>query len=517
MFTSKSTLLIVALSTLGIAGWTVGNDSQDDRATSAPAATAAAGPGIDEPEQRPAILLLHDGRIVNGLLSEEDGIYIVTQPIGVMRFPRKRVERVFTSIREVYAYKLEQLPENDFDERIKLARWCLEQKLEPEAGQQLAAVLKRSPKDAQAKAMLASIDQAQARLASRSRDPEIQRTGAELVQPAAGERPNTLDAAVFYGARRGMGISDLPEVFDLPTSQAVKRTDEFARYVHPVLQVYCARCHNETYNGQFQLVQIRSKIDQTRDALRANLDATLKLIDRENPPHSELLASSLRPHGRGPNMRPIFQGSNDRAYQILATWVNRLQAPSVAQGVVPAAKSRPASPANEAGETFASQRGGIAESGDQLVPASTPFATGPVTNKVLPPVRVVPGKGVMPDTSVDPNEFPLPFAVSGTRPVIGTKPPMTQPPPINAGKPRGSASPDKAASAQASRAAAIPAPRKFDPSHAADTAAGAGPKSGPSDPDDPDETDTPKKKPRKPVTLDPAILQRALQQRNQGR
>ena len=226
MFTSRSTLLIVALSTLGIAGWTVGNDSQDDRATPAPAATTAAGPGADEPEQRPAIVLLRDGRIVNGLLSEEDGMYVVTQPIGVMRFPRKRVEKVFASIREVYAYKLEQLPENDFDERIKLARWCLEQKLEPEARQQLAAVLKRNPKDAQAKAMLASLDQAQARLASRSRDPEIQRTGAELVQPAAGERPNTLDAAVFNGARRGMGISDLPEVFDLPTSLAVKRTDE---------------------------------------------------------------------------------------------------------------------------------------------------------------------------------------------------------------------------------------------------------------------------------------------------
>ena len=456
MFTSRSTLLIVALSTLGIAGWTVGNDSQDDRATPAPAATTAAGPGADEPEQRPAIVLLRDGRIVNGLLSEEDGMYVVTQPIGVMRFPRKRVERVFASIREVYAYKLEQLPENDFDERIKLARWCLEQKLEPEARQQLAAVLKRSPKDAQAKAMLASLDQAQARLASRSRDPEIQRTGAELVQPAAGERPNTLDAAVFNGARRGMGISDLPEVFDLPTSLAVKRTDEFARYVHPVLQVYCARCHNESYNGKFQLIQIRSKIDRTRDALRANLDATLKLIDRENPPRSELLSSSLRPHGRGPNMNPIFQGSNDRAYQILATWVNRLQAPSVAQSVAPA-RSLPVSPAAEAGESFASQRGGTAENGDQMAAASTPFVTGPVTNKVLPPVRVVPGKGVMPETSVDPNEFPLPFAVSGTRPVIGTKPPVTQPPPTKAGKPRGSASPDKAASAKP------PVPRQFLP------------------------------------------------------
>ena len=143
--------------------------------------------------------------------------------------------------------------------------------------------------------MLASLDQAQVRLANRSRDPDVQQTGAEMVRAPA-ERPNALDTAVIYGARRGMKISDLPIVFDLPPSLAVKRTEEFARYVHPVLQVYCARCHNESYDGDFRLVQFKTKLDRTKDAaLRANLDATLKLIDRENPPRSELLASSLQP------------------------------------------------------------------------------------------------------------------------------------------------------------------------------------------------------------------------------
>src|SRR5208283_3629075 len=397
MFTSRSSFLIVALSTLGLAGWTVGNDNQDDRAIPAPA-SAAARPGGAALDRQPVIVLLHDGRIVKGVLSEEDATYVVTQPIGVMRFPKKRVEKVFASIQEVYSYKLEQLPEQDFDERIKLARWCLEQKMEPEARQQLNAILHLSPKHVQARAMLASLDQARARLANRQRDPDVQQTGAELVRTPTGARPNTLDATVIY---------------DLPTSQAVKRTDEFARYVHPVLQAYCARCHNEGYDGEFQLVQIKSKQDRTRDALRANLDASLKLIDRENPPRSELLASSLRPHGRGPNMRPIFQGSNDRAYQILATWVNKLQATSVAEGVV-RAKSHPGSPGAEPGESFASQRDRLAQDTEQTGSATRPFVTGPVTNKTLPPMRVVPGKGVIPDTSVDPNEFPLPFAVSGT-------------------------------------------------------------------------------------------------------
>ena len=63
------------------------------------------------------------------------------------------------------------------------------------------------------------------------------------------------------------------------------------------------------------------------DALRANLDATLRLIDPENPSHSVLLSSTLRPHGRGTKPRPIFPGSNDKAYKALAEWAGRLVAP----------------------------------------------------------------------------------------------------------------------------------------------------------------------------------------------
>ena len=187
------------------------------------------------------IVLLHDGRIVKGVLSEEDATYVVTQPIGVMRFPKKRVEKVLASIQEVYSYKLEQLPEKISTSGSSWPAGAWNKKWSPRPGNNSMRSLQLSPKHAQARAMLDSLDQAQARLANRQRDPEVQQTGAELVESPAAERPNTLDTTVIYGARRGMGISELPVIFDLPTSQAVKRTDEFARYVHPVLQsVLCS-------------------------------------------------------------------------------------------------------------------------------------------------------------------------------------------------------------------------------------------------------------------------------------
>ena len=314
-----------------------------------------------------------------------------------------------------------------------------------------------------------------------------------------------------------MGISDLPVVFDLPPSLAVKRADEFTRYVHPVLQVYCARCHNESYDGDFRLVQFRTKVDRTKDALRANLDATLKLIDRENPPRSELLASSLRPHGRAPNVRPIFQGSNDRAYQVLATWVNKLKATSFAQSATPA-KANHVAVGDEPAEPFASQRGRAAEGTEQVGSSPRPFVTGPVTNKFLPPSRAVPGKGMIPETSVDPNEFPLPFAVSGVKAKIGNEPSATQAPATNHVQPGGSADSHHSGAVLAAKAAATPVRMNRDTSDLRKAAAEAGgdPKSSSSDTSDRGDTVPEKKKPRKPIKLDPAILQRALQQRNQG-
>ncbi|MGO9601360.1 MAG: hypothetical protein ACLP7Q_25550 [Isosphaeraceae bacterium] len=452
---------------------------------------------VQQADQQPAFVLLSDGRIVSGVLTEEDGVLIVQQRVGTMKFPKKRVEKVFDSIEQVYRYKIEQLPENDFGERINLARWCLGQKMEPEARCQLEAILQSNPKHSQARSMLDSLNQAQTRQANRMRDPDVRQTGGEQVvqAPAPSDRPGALDASVISGARRGMGITDLPVIFDLPPAQAVKRADEFARYVHPVLQTYCARCHNERYDGTFQLIQVKTKQDRTRDTLRANLDATIKLVDREYPPRSELLASCLRPHGLGPNSRPIFQGSNDRAYQILATWVNKLHAPPPSNGVVPAKLAAPPQGADEE-NAFASQRSRIVPAPDSSAMKTKPFPTGPVTVKELPPVRVIPGQGVVPDSSADPNEFPAPFAISGQGPPrqAAPKPPIAPTITKSVDKARSPIHPDTATEASLASAVA-------DTADAEKTLA----------------TDPALTKPRKPLTLDPTILQRALQLRNQNR
>ncbi len=500
MCTTRAPLALIAVAALGLVGWMAPSQARPDG--SPPPDSSGERP--TKVAKQPEYVLLTDGRLVQGVVTEEDGLIIVTQPIGAMRYPKKRVEQVFPDVRSVYEYKLEQLPENDSHERIKLAQWCLNQDLEPEAKLQLEAILDRSPKHTQAKAMMAAINQAHERRAIRRQDPEVQQAGGEKVQTPGNERPGLLDAAILSGARRGMGLTDMPVIFELPQAQAVRRADEFARYVHPVIQAYCARCHNDQYEGTFQLISFKTKLNRTPDALKSNLDACLKLIDREYPVRSELLASSLRPHGRGPTKRPIFQGSNDRAYQVLATWVNKLQSTRT-----PEATNRPRPTArDEFGDRFGSDRGRVQSDADGLTPVTQRFVTGPVETKVIPPARFEPGKGMIPDTSTDPDEFPLPLAAGGKGPGIGTQP--------QAGS-KAATLPAPKSDASRSDPALRPATAEEDPPLPDMAGANARTASPPDSDDTKSAPGSDPKKPRKPLKLDPKLLQRALELKNQSR
>ena len=441
-------------------------------------------------ETRERYVLLTDGKLIPGVVSETESEYRIEQRVGTMHFPKKRVEGSFDSIREAYEYRLSQLPEGDSEERMKLAHWCLHLKLTEEAGQLLESVVELNPKNEQAKAMLASIEQAAVRLARRERDPLVRQAEA-----TAEDRREPLDSAALRNARRGLGVKDLPVIFDLPLPLAIKRTQEFDRFVHPLLQQRCAKCHDGQYPGKFQLVPVRGRADRTADALRANLDATLGLIDPMNPSRSVLLSSTLRPHGPGAKPRPIFLGSNDPAYKILAEWTNHLAPPK--QGDL-AARREASRDLIESDEVFAVDRN---RSGAvQTTDSATASPSLPLRPRQKPGAPVT----AINENPSDPQEFPIPFAVSGVMPKLAA--------------PKNSADstakrPQAAASSKATSRSTIPKPITL-----------------PDDDDDDDDDadlmpETPKKKAAsgvskakaKPVTIDPKLLERALQIRNSSR
>ncbi|WP_165229955.1 hypothetical protein [Aquisphaera insulae] len=511
----KTPFAFVMFSMLGLMGRGAFGQEPAGGPASAKESAAPASPAAGTDPKAAQVALLVDGKVVRGVITEEGRNVVVSQPIGSKKYPKSRIEKIFDTMEEAYAYKVAQLPEEDFDERIKLARWCLVQNMEPRAREQLRAILDQSPDHKEAKAMITMLDQAQARAGMAKQDPEIQQAGAVQVQPgeAGAGRPDALDPSVLARARRGMGISDMPVVFDLPQAQAVKAAVEFSKFVHPVLQKSCARCHNsDRYEGSFQLIEFKTKLDSTPEALRSNLDATLKLIDRESPARSELLSSTLRAHGSGPNPRPIFQGSNDMSYRILAAWANKLQAKpdrnsaAGGDGAVAAGLAAPAGGGDAQGEGFASQRGRISTGpGSISTPLNKPFVTGPVVTKSLPPLRAVPGRGMVLDNENDPKEFPVPFAMGGAPPSAATRPDG-----------QAAAVPSRSAAAKPSASSPVKAPST---AAAVDEDATAAPTRAPKEGEGEDAEAPPatKKKPKAPVKLDPSLLQKALQMRNQNR
>jgi hypothetical protein len=270
----------------------------------------------------------------------------------------------------------------------------------------------------------------------------------------------------------------LPVIFDLPAPVAVKRADEFTRSVHPVLQRACVHCHHENYQGNFQLIEVKTRKDLTPNVARANLEAALRLIDPDNLPRSELLSRALVPHGR--QKAPSFQGATDPGYRALEAWVKSLRArPAQGTETTRFGAAEPVTSVSDS-ESFAVQRVRATPTASAPPPSALadgrprpPEAPNPVTP--LPPGQFVPGSGSgMPAAAPPDAEFPVPYMLGGPRP-----------------KPEAAPAPTPAPAAQATpplpAAAAAPAPG------ATDTSAS--------------------KSAKKPVKLDPSLLERALMNR----
>src|SRR5262249_15154243 len=167
---------LIALGLFGLAASRVAYSGAPDPPSGPSPAPASSPPHT--------VLLLSNGRVLQGEIKEAGDTYELHQKGGVIKFPKSTVEGTFSSIAEVYKYKRASVPDRDPDEHLKLARWCLTQNMTAEAKTELEAVIAVSPRANEAKAMLASIEAAQERSAARPPvDPGLVQTNAEMPPP----------------------------------------------------------------------------------------------------------------------------------------------------------------------------------------------------------------------------------------------------------------------------------------------------------------------------------------------
>ena len=393
---------------------------QDPGPPSPPATTTAA------PSGPPTVLLLSNGQVRHGEILKDANGYFVKQKFGTTQYPKRSVERTFRSLREAYEYKKSLCPEQDADERMKLASWCIEQKLMDEAKAELAAVQELSPENRQAKAILATLSRTDA-LPPGSVDPSVARAGVDVETPPPADLSLTKLREEFA---RNPQTAGMPAIFDLDVPLAVRRYGEFARNVHPILQKRCAKCHNENTPGEFQMIQTRTSRDLANSlVLQANLEATLRIVDRDDLARSPILTASGMVHD-GTGGKPVLGGPQTAEYRALAAWVTSLKAAESAP--VPSPKAATSSAASPPAEGFAAGR--LAPGRDPAMPPST-RAPQPKPQKNLllapPPVDLSPDRTVFSENGAETKFTPSPagFLIPGSGTSQTTPPPEAFLPP----------------------------------------------------------------------------------------
>src|SRR5262249_8266219 len=117
--------------------------------------------------------------------------------------------------------------------------------------------------------------------------------------------------------------------------------------------------------------------------------------------------------------RPIFPGSNDKAYMVLARWVNQLAAPKENED---SARGERSGAPSENDEVFAVERN--RSNAPRPTKAVTADTSMPATSALGRRVGSRPAIG---QPEAEPQEFPIPFAISGVRPNPAV--PKKSPPP----------------------------------------------------------------------------------------
>ncbi len=169
-----------------------------------PGSPPPAAPTATQVPAESSVLLLTSGQIFEGEILEDPNGYALKHRIGVMRFSRRNVVGIFGSVEEVYQYKLGRIPKNDPDERLKLAVWCLGQKLSEPAREQLEATLALSPENKQAKAMLFHLNSG----GREATDPAVTQTSLEMSNASDSARPRELPRRaldeIYDASRHGL-------------------------------------------------------------------------------------------------------------------------------------------------------------------------------------------------------------------------------------------------------------------------------------------------------------------------
>lgn len=254
------------------------------------------------------MLVMNSGRVVEGMISQGAGAYVVDFPQGSMLIPYEQVRFEAANKGDAYRKMRRTMPDLTASNHINLARWCIDNHQYQSARTELLDALAMEPQRRDARDMLARLERML-----------IQDDAPRLAQPVS-----VLDQDKF-SQQEVQALAGLSR----------EAADRFVLRIHPLLTNKCGNTHCHGPHGKSDF-QLRPRTGSSRTIAEQNLAQIFKYIDVDRPDASPLLKKPLGNHGRAG--RAIFFGrSGQKQIEDIRAWVQtvtaerRAKAPQVAR------------------------------------------------------------------------------------------------------------------------------------------------------------------------------------------
>ena len=234
------------------------------------------------------VLILDNELLIEGDIRQEGDRFIIRRGMGETIIPARKVIELVADRKQAYRVMSGRCNRHDYDERMRLVYWCMENSLRDEARAEAELLLKFRPADEKVQRLIEGL-----------------RTVKAPPAPAS-PTPPTLSAAASAKA------------VDVETPDYNRESfGAFVSKVQPILMNTCASCHSGGRGGKFTLMRVSG--GSTPKTSLFNLTATLKQLNRADLANSPLLVKSVAAHGQA--IRPPLRDRQAPAYQNLAAWV----------------------------------------------------------------------------------------------------------------------------------------------------------------------------------------------------
>ncbi|MCE9529546.1 MAG: hypothetical protein K8T89_00165 [Planctomycetes bacterium] len=234
------------------------------------------------------ILILDNDQLIEGEVQRDGTDYVIRRGMGKTAIPALRVVAVVADRDQAYRAMRERCNLRDFDDRLRLVRWCLQNGYRDEALRETEELHRYRPEDPQVRTLL------------------------------LGLRELKKSPAVAISAPAKVQVKPVRVVEVEPLDFNRETFGQFVAKVQPILMNLCARCHVSNDEVPFQLTRVIDASD--RKATLLNLSAVLRQVKRDDLDASPVLLKSITAHGKA--VQPSMRDRQSPAFQNLEAWVH---------------------------------------------------------------------------------------------------------------------------------------------------------------------------------------------------